>query len=81
MRLVKSQQLASGDEKTFALVFDKGDDPVEGIAAFARAEGLGAAHFTGIGAFSDLVVGYFDRERMDYARIAMRSPSRSSCLL
>jgi predicted DNA-binding protein with PD1-like motif len=68
---VKAQRLATERETTFVLVFDKGDDPVDGIAAFAREQQLGAAHFTGIGAFSDVVVGYFDRERKDYERISI----------
>jgi predicted DNA-binding protein with PD1-like motif len=69
---VKSKRVATGAETTFVLVFDKGDEPVDGIAAFAREQQLEAGHFTGIGAFSDLVVGYFDRERRDYERIAIR---------
>ena len=69
---MKTQRLATERETSFVLVFDKGDDPVEGIAAFAREQQLGAAHFTGIGAFSDVVVGYFDRERKDYERILIR---------
>jgi len=68
---VKAQRLATEHEATFVLVFDKDDEPVEGIAAFAREQRLGAGHFTGIGAFSDLVVGYFDRERRDYKRITI----------
>jgi predicted DNA-binding protein with PD1-like motif len=68
---VKTQRLDTERETTFVLVFDKGDDPVDGIAAFAREQQLGAAHFTGIGAFSDVVVGYFDRERKDYERISI----------
>jgi predicted DNA-binding protein with PD1-like motif len=36
------------------LAFDKGDQPVEALASFARDQRLDAAHFTGIGAFSDL---------------------------
>ena len=69
---MKSKRVATGAETTFVLVFDKGDEPVDGIAAFAREQQLEAGHFTGIGAFSDLVVGYFDRERRDYERIAIR---------
>ena len=68
-KAVKTQRLATERETSFVLVFDKGDDPVVGIAAFAREQQLGAAHFTGIGAFSDLVVGYFDRARKDYEPI------------
>jgi predicted DNA-binding protein with PD1-like motif len=66
---VRAQRLAEASETTFVLVFDKGDDPIEGLTRFARDEQLGAAQFTGIGAFSELVVGYFDRGRKDYSRI------------
>jgi predicted DNA-binding protein with PD1-like motif len=69
---VRTKRLAVGNEKTFALVFDKGDDPVEGITHFAREEDVKAAHFTGIGAFSELVAGYFDRERKEYDEIPIR---------
>jgi predicted DNA-binding protein with PD1-like motif len=68
---VRAQRLAAGSETTFALVFAKGDEPVEGIAAFARDEGISAARFTGIGAFGSVVVGYFDRDLRDYRRIAI----------
>jgi predicted DNA-binding protein with PD1-like motif len=60
---------ALGHGQTHVLVFDKGDDVVEHLLGFAREEGLTAASFTGIGAFSDVVLGYFDRERKDYRRI------------
>ena len=66
---MRAQLVADEYEKMFVLVFDKGDDPVAGIAAFAREQQLSAAHFTGIGAFSDLVVGYFERDRNEYKRI------------
>src|SRR5919204_3629309 len=68
---VRSQQLAPGPETTFALVFDKGDDPIAGITTFAHEHGITAAHFTGIGAFSRVAVGFFDRERRDYDRIVI----------
>jgi uncharacterized protein len=69
---MKSQRLAVGNETTFVLVFDKGDEALEGINAFAREQRLVAGHFTGIGAFSDLVVGYFDRRRRKFERIQIR---------
>jgi deazaflavin-dependent oxidoreductase (nitroreductase family) len=68
---VKAQLLAAGNETTFLLVFDKGDEAVEGLTAFAREQRLEAGHFTGIGALSDVVVGYFDRGRRKYKRIAI----------
>jgi uncharacterized protein len=60
---------ASRQERTFALIFDKGDEVIRGLTAFARERSLTACHFTGIGAFSDLTVGFFDWEKKDYAKI------------
>src|SRR5205823_13320077 len=34
--------------------------------------GLGAAHFTAIGAFRDVTLGYFDWEKKDYQKIPVR---------
>ncbi len=56
-------------EKTYALIFEKGDEFMAGLTEFARRQGLMGSHFTAIGAFSDAVLGYFDRERKDYLRI------------
>jgi uncharacterized protein len=56
---------------TYALVFDAGDEVVGELNEFARRESLTGAHFTGIGAFSDVVVGFFDWQRKDYERIVI----------
>jgi uncharacterized protein len=69
---VKSKLLSEGTERTFILAFDKGDEVVETLTAFARAQSLSAAHFTAIGAFSDVTLGYFDRDKSDYERIPLR---------
>jgi predicted DNA-binding protein with PD1-like motif len=69
---MKAKLLSAQGEKTFALVFDHGDEAVAGLTTFARREGLAASHFTAIGAFSDVVLGYFDRQRREYARIPIR---------
>ena len=63
---MKSKQL---DERTYALVFDKGDEVMSNLTEFARVHKLTAAHFTAIGAFSDVTLGYFERDRKDYHRI------------
>jgi predicted DNA-binding protein with PD1-like motif len=42
------------------------------LAAFVKAETVAAAHFTAIGAFSEVTLGYFDRERKDYSKIPVR---------
>jgi predicted DNA-binding protein with PD1-like motif len=68
---MKSKLLDATGQKTFALVFDKGDEVVGELTGFARAERVGAAHFTAIGAFSDVTLGYFDRARKDYKRMVV----------
>lgn len=62
------KQLAAGGDRTDVLVFDKGDEVVATLEGFAREQRIEAASFTAIGAFSDVTVGYFDRERQDYLR-------------
>jgi predicted DNA-binding protein with PD1-like motif len=69
---MKAQLLhGNGGSRSFALVFDKGDEAMSKLLEFAQAEGIDAASFTGIGAFSDVVRGFFDREEMDYLRIPL----------
>jgi len=66
---MKSTLIDATSPKTWALIFDKGGDPVAGLTAFAKSQNVGAAHFTAIGAFSDVTLGYFDRAAKDYTKI------------
>lgn len=68
---MKSKLLDATGQKTFALVFDKGDEVVAELTAFAKAEHVGAAHFTAIGAFSEATLGYFQRDRKAYKRMVL----------
>jgi len=68
---MKSTLLDATGPRTWVLIFDKGDEPVAGLTAFAKAQKLGAAHFTAIGAFSDVTLGYFDRAKRDYKKIPL----------
>ena len=67
-QLIHEQQ----GEKTFVLVFAKGDEVVAGLQRFAEKRHITAAHFTAVGAFRDVTLGYFERERKDYKRIPLR---------
>lgn len=67
---MKSKRLG-GDGTRHVLVFDKGDEVVEQLLAFAKQEQVTAASFSGIGAFSDVTLGFFERERKDYKRIPL----------
>lgn len=58
-------------EKTYALIFDKGDEVSSGLLHFAKENSLAAAHFTAVGAFSDVMLGYFDWDIKDYKKIPL----------
>lgn len=55
--------------RTWALIFDKGDEVTAELERFAREEGLTASHFTAVGAFGRAKLGYFDRDQKDYLEI------------
>ena len=66
---MKSRLLQTEGEKTYVLVFDKGDEFMAGLIRFAKEHGLDSSHFTAIGAFQRATLGYFDREKKDYLKI------------
>ena len=57
------------DQGSFVLIFDKGDEFIDVLTSFAREKKLGGSHFTAIGAFRDVMLGYFDREMREYKQI------------
>ena len=59
-------------QQTFALIFNTGDHVVSGLKTFAEEQHLAASHFTAIGAFKDVTLGYFDWEKKDYIKIPIR---------
>ena len=66
---MRAKLIYDQEEKTFALVFEPGDEVMEELTNFAKENGLNAAHFTAIGAFSDATLGYFDMEKNEYKEI------------
>ncbi len=67
-----SKRIGGNGDKTFAVIFETGDEVMSGLLDFARRQQLEGAHFTAIGAFSDVVLGYFDWEKKDYRHIPVR---------
>jgi predicted DNA-binding protein with PD1-like motif len=55
--------------KTYAILYEKGDEFISGLEAFAREQRVNSCHISAIGAFSDALLGYFDRQQMDYKQI------------
>lgn len=56
----------SDGQRTFAVVLETGDEVMACLESFVRLERLSAAQFTAIGAFSDVVLKYFDWESKRY---------------
>jgi predicted DNA-binding protein with PD1-like motif len=56
-------------QRTYALIFETGDEALAGLKRFAEQMKLGAAQITAIGAFRDVALGYFDWEKKEYRRI------------
>ncbi len=67
---MKAKQIhEEGGQKTFALVFDTGDEFMSELTSFAKENDLSAASFTAIGAFSGAILGYFVMEKKEYKEI------------
>ena len=56
-------------ERTFALIFQAGDEAMKGLKEFLGEHNIGDARFTAIGALSRATIGYFDWEKKDYKKI------------
>jgi predicted DNA-binding protein with PD1-like motif len=69
---VKSRMLEGLAEKTFAIIFDTGDEVASGLLGFAKEHSVKAARFTAVGAFSDVMLGYFSWETKEYEKIPVR---------
>jgi hypothetical protein len=55
--------------REWAIIFDTNDEVMAGLKKFATNERLTAAHFTGIGAFADVTVAWFDLNKQFYQPI------------
>lgn len=64
--------LSEAETRVFAVIFRSGDDVTEGLLAFAREQQLEGSHFSAIGAFAEVTLGYWDLERREYQKIPIR---------
>ena len=69
---MRAKTIDGGNERTWTLVFDEGDEVMSSLTAFARERQLTAARFTAIGAFRDATLGYFDWASKTYEKIPVR---------
>jgi hypothetical protein len=56
----------NGGQRTYAVVLDTGDEAMQSLSSFVKRESISAAQMTAIGAFSGLVLKYFDWEKKEY---------------
>ncbi len=70
MKVIQVHEAAN--EKTFALIFETGDEVMAGLSAFAAERGLASSRFTAIGAFREVTLGYFNWEKKEYEKIPVR---------
>jgi uncharacterized protein len=68
---LKARLINEQGEKTYVLIFERGDEVAATLLKFAKEKNLTAAHFTAIGGFSDVILGYFSRERKQYQKIPL----------
>jgi len=69
---MQAKRIDERGERTYAVIFSTGDEVVEGLLTFARENKIGASHFTAIGAFKDVTLGYFDLGKKTHERIPIR---------
>lgn len=58
-------------QRTIAVVFDKGDEFISRLTEFAKKQKLSGSHLSAIGAFSDVTLAFFDRQKMEYQKIPL----------
>lgn len=68
---MKTMRVSGGQAATYVAVLDEGEEAFSALSAFAAGQGLPAGQVTAVGAFSQAVVGWFDRAAKDYRRIAI----------
>jgi uncharacterized protein len=60
---MKGRLISEDVQRTFAVILSTDDEAVACLTAFAKEHRLSASQFTGLGAFRDCVLGYFDWQK------------------
>ncbi len=68
-------------QRAFALILETGDNPMSCMAEFAREVRITGASITGIGAFSEATLAYFDWKRTRYEEIAVAEQAEVASLI
>jgi predicted DNA-binding protein with PD1-like motif len=63
--------MSEGPERIFQLVFQPGEEAIEGLTAFAREENVEFASFTAIGGFRAPKLGFYNMETKGFDDIPL----------
>lgn len=66
---MRSYTIPGQPQKVHVVILDKGEEVSSSLLSFARQADLRYAAFTAIGAFNEIVLGFFDRETQKYEEI------------
>ena len=66
---MRATVVAEGPPRQQVLVFDTGDEVVRTLTDWATGTDLPGSSFTGIGAFAEATLGYYDLEAQEYDEI------------
>jgi predicted DNA-binding protein with PD1-like motif len=67
---MRAKRLSHGEHgKTFALIFEAGDEAVSELTRWCEERQIAAARLTGVGAFSEATIAWFDWEAREYHEI------------
>ncbi|MGY2081729.1 PPC domain-containing DNA-binding protein [Modestobacter sp. SYSU DS0657] len=66
---MQTSALTDGPPRQHAVVFSTGEEVVAGLTDWATENRLPATSFTGIGAFSEATLGFYDLDDQEYAEI------------
>ncbi len=65
---MKSKILNENAERRYLLIFEEGEEFMSALEKFAEDNKITAGYFEGIGAFSSVIVSYFDWDRKEYLK-------------
>jgi uncharacterized protein len=71
----------SSDLRSYVVVLETGEEVMSCLKEFVQAERISAAQMTAIGAFSDVVLMYFDWGKKNYLSIPVREQVEVAALI
>ncbi|MDK3257257.1 PPC domain-containing DNA-binding protein [Blastococcus capsensis] len=66
---MKAATLTDGPPVQHVLVFEPGEEVVSGLTDWATENQIPGSSFTGVGAFTEATLGYYDLDRQEYDEI------------